>query len=105
MIADGLTKGSIDRALLHKACKGIRTLVHKTERLTKDTQARKADAQDARSSNTIGDESMYAQVVLLGKVLATEEESEEFITKFIAALFQGSTSRAPPQGPRTSLNL
>ena len=37
MIADGLTKGSIDRILLHKACEGSRTLTHATEKLSKDS--------------------------------------------------------------------
>ena len=42
MIADGLTKGSVDRALLHRACDGSRTLVHKIETISKHTAAQQS---------------------------------------------------------------
>ena len=47
MLAEGLTKGSIDRALLHKACDGYRALVHEMETISKNT----ASAQSVQASN------------------------------------------------------
>jgi hypothetical protein len=45
MIADGLTKGSIDRALLHRACDGYRTLAHDIESISKHTTKTQSDNQ------------------------------------------------------------
>ena len=43
MIADGLTKGSIDRALLHKACDGYRKLIHNVETISTHTAKARSD--------------------------------------------------------------
>ena len=55
MIADGLTKGSVDRALLHKACDGYRTLIHEIETISKKSTSAQT-VQASQDANEAADE-------------------------------------------------
>jgi hypothetical protein len=54
MIADGLTKGSIDRALLHRACDGYRTLAHDIESISKHSTKTQSDEQSPEADHGSG---------------------------------------------------